>query len=421
MEALAPGRPQDGMRIVYVTHALPFGDGEAFVIAEVQALLEAGHEVLVVPRRSHDPVIHDDVEDLLARARPMPHRLRVAATAVGAIARDPARAARALWAVRATRPRYRSALNAVATAEGMWLGRVAQAWRADHIHAHWAHWTATMAMGASAMSGIPWSFTAHRYDIVINNLLDLKLRSARFGRFIARYMLEMARRMVGPEAAARALVLYMGVRVPPKVAPRRLRAAPIIVCPGRLVPMKAQRYLVDAAALLAARGVAFELWLAGDGPDAAALAAQVQALGLEQKVRMLGVVPHAKLLGLYRDGSVDCVALPSLDLGGGVHEGLSVALIEAMAYGIPAVSTPTGGQAELLDGAGRLVAPGDAAVLADALGELLVSPAERERLGMLGRRRIEQRFDVDVVAAELVRLFAGAPAAAPTETAAGRR
>jgi glycosyltransferase involved in cell wall biosynthesis len=406
-QAKAPGRPEGGMRIVYVTHELPFGDGEAFVIAEVQALLRAGHEVLVVPRRSHEPVIHDDVEDLLARARPMPNRLAVAVAAAGAIAREPRRAGRALWAVRVTRPRYRSILNAVATGEGMWLARVARAWRADHIHAHWAHWTATMAMGASAMTGIPWSFTAHRYDIVINNLLDLKLRSARFGRFIARYMLDMGRGLVGPEAAARAILLYMGVRIPPKVASRPPRAAPVIVCPGRLVPMKAQRYLVDAAAMLAARGVAFELWLAGDGPDAAALAGQVHALGLERSVRMLGVVPHAALLGLYRDGSVDCVALPSRDLGGGVHEGLSVALIEAMAYGIPAVSTPTGGQAELLDGAGRLVPPGDAAALADTLGALLASPGERERIGMMGRHRIEERFDVDVIAAELVRLFAG--------------
>jgi glycosyltransferase involved in cell wall biosynthesis len=234
-------------------------------------------------------------------------------------------------------------------------------------------------------------------------------------------MLNMACGMVGPEAAARALVLYMGVRVPPRVASRPPRAVPVIVCPGRLVPFKAQRYLIDAAAILSARGVAFELWLAGDGPDAAALAGQVRELGLEGSVRMLGVVPHAALLGLYRDGSVDCVALPSRDLGGGVHEGLSAALIEAMAYGIPAISTPTGGQPELLEGAGRLVPPADAAALADTLGELLASPDERERIGMLGRRRIEEQFDVDVIAAELVRLFAGGRVAQPAEEPVGGR
>ena len=78
-------------------------------------------------------------------------------------------------------------------------------WGADHIHAHWAHLTATIAMGASAVSGIPWSFTAHRYDIFLNNLLTQKLRSARFGRFIAQDMLAEARPLVTPDALARAL------------------------------------------------------------------------------------------------------------------------------------------------------------------------------------------------------------------------
>ena len=144
----------------------------------------------------------------------------------------------------------------------MWLARVARAWRADHIHAHWAHLTATMAMAASTVSGIPWSFTAHRYDVVLNNLLDVKLRSATFGRFIARRMLDIARGLIGPDAAARAVLVHMGVRLPRVPPPRPRRAMPVAVCPGRLVPFKGHRYLVEAAAVLAARGVDFEL-LAG--------------------------------------------------------------------------------------------------------------------------------------------------------------
>jgi glycosyltransferase involved in cell wall biosynthesis len=301
----------------------------------------------------------------------------------------------------------------------MWLAGIARAWRADHIHAHWAHLTATMAMGASAVSGIPWSFTAHRYDVLLNNLLDLKLRSARFGRFIARYMLDIALRLVSPEAAANAIVVHMGVRVPAGIAPRVRRATPIVLCPGRLVPMKGQLYLIEAAAQLAARGIPFELWLAGEGPDGPAIAARIRELGLERQVRMLGVVPHAELQRYYRDGAVDCVALPSVDLGNGVHEGLSVALIEAMAYGIPAVSTPTGGQVELLDrGAGLLVPERDASALADAIGGLLASEDVRVRQGLAARHRIEQDFDADAIAAELIRRFGGERHATPAAAAA---
>src|SRR5204863_480664 len=58
------------MRIVYVTNRLPFGNGETFIVPEIEALLAAGHELLIVPRRSADPVMHDDVGALLAVHRP---------------------------------------------------------------------------------------------------------------------------------------------------------------------------------------------------------------------------------------------------------------------------------------------------------------------------------------------------------------
>ena len=65
-------------------------------------------------------------------------------------------------------------------------------------------------MSASAVSGIPWSFTAHRYDILRNNLVAQKLRSARFGRFISKETLAMVRSLVPADAMARAILLHMG-------------------------------------------------------------------------------------------------------------------------------------------------------------------------------------------------------------------
>ena len=397
------------MRIVYLTQRLPHGDGETFIVPEIEALLGAGHDVLVVPRQSDDPVLHDDVDAILARTRRLPGRLTIAAAAAAALARRPGAVAASYWRLRATRPHRRALFNALATAEGAWLAGLARTWRADHIHAHWAHFTATMAMGASAASGIPWSFTAHRYDVVLNNLLDEKLRSARFGRFIAGPMLELARRLVGPEAAARALVLHMGVRLPANPATPAPRGTAVLLCPARLVPVKGHGVLLESAAGLAARGVPFRLDLAGAGPEADALTLRIRDLNLGQHVRMLGRVPHAELLRRYRDGEVDGVVLPSLDLGGGLHEGLSVALVEAMSYGIPAVSTATGGLSELLDGAGLLVPPGRSDELAEALFELLGSPIRRSELGRAARQRIAEQFDVTVIARELVRLFAGEP------------
>jgi len=403
------------VRIVYLTERLPFGKGETFIIPEVEALLAEGHELLIVPRLATDPVVHDDVGVLMARTRPLPRAAGIVVALAGALIRHPACTCRAFWPLRRTRPRRRALFNAWATAQGIWVARVARAWGADHIHAHWAHLTATLAMGASAASGIPWSFTAHRYDIVLNNLLAEKLRSARFGRFIARETLALARPLVPPAALARATVLHMGVLLPP--APTRempLRATPVVLCPASLLPVKGHRHLLDAASRLAARGIPFELWLAGEGPEGEAIAHRVEELGLGDRVRALGTLPHAALLRLYREGRVDCVILPSLDLGDGLHEGISVALIEAMAHGVPVIATRTGGLPELLaDGAGLLVPPADAGALADGLERMLGSLALRTELARTGRRRIEEEFDVAVIASELARRFAGEPAREP--------
>jgi colanic acid/amylovoran biosynthesis glycosyltransferase len=397
------------VRILYVTQRLPFGDGETFVIPEVEALLARGHELLIVPRLSRDPVIHDDVGAIVARTRVLPRALGIADALLRTLIRRPRRTVSAFWRLRRTRPRRRAVSNAIATAQGIWVARLARGWGAEHIHAHWAHLTATMAMAASAVSDIPWSFTAHRYDVVLNNLLADKLRSARFGRFIAREMLDIARPLVGPDVIARATVLHIGVPLPPAPASESsMRALPVVLCPGRLVPVKGHRYLLDAAAGLSARGIAFELWLAGEGPEGQAIAQRIAALGLASRVRMLGLVPHAKLIRLYAERQVDCVVLPSLDLGGGVHEGISVALIEAMVHGVPVISTATGGLRELLEGgAGMLVPPADDGALADALARILASPRLRADLGQAGRRRIEQEFDVTTIAGELARRFAG--------------
>jgi glycosyltransferase involved in cell wall biosynthesis len=94
------------------------------------------------------------------------------------------------------------------------------------------------------------------------------------------------------------------------------------------------------------------------------------------------------------------VVLPSL------HEGIPVSLIEAMAYGVPVVSTFAGGTPELLErGAGLLVPPEDPLALADAIERLVRDPELRKQLGETGRRRVEDSFAVEKVVAELVRRF----------------
>lgn len=158
--------------------------------------------------------------------------------------------------------------------------------------------------------------------------------------------------------------------------------------------------------MLSKRGVDFELWLAGAGELEDEVQKQIEALDPAGNVRFLGQRAHQEVMEFYRRGEVDFVVLPSLDLGGSEHEGIPVSLMEAMSYGVPVVSTSTGGIPELLGGgAGVMVPPADPTALAEAIGSLIQDPGLREQQGDAGRERVEESFSLEKVAGELIARF----------------
>jgi len=152
-----------------------------------------------------------------------------------------------------------------------------------------------------------------------------------------------------------------------------------ILSVGRLIERKGQHHLIDAARLLCDRGQAgFEVVLAGTGDSEGALKEQVAQAGLQDRVRFLGFVSREEMPDVY--AAADLFVLPSY------NEGMSVALLEAMASGLPVVVTPTGGTEELLDGNGFMVPWADAAALAETVGKLIGSPELRAVQGQQSRK-----------------------------------
>ena len=132
------------------------------------------------------------------------------AQALRLFARKPLRVAIGAGLLLRSRPSINTVRNLAVFPKALWLASVAAEWKADHIHCHWAGTTATMAMIASKLSGVPWSLTAHRSDIVSNNLLGAKARSATMVRAIA----EDGRAMMisrGVEPSEKLQVIPMGV------------------------------------------------------------------------------------------------------------------------------------------------------------------------------------------------------------------
>jgi len=168
-------------------------------------------------------------------------------------------------------------------------------------------------------------------------------------------------------------------------APTRSRAVTV----GRLSPIKDHVTLLKAARLVADRLPGFQLDVIGDGPLRADLETLRATLGLADHVHFRG---YREQVGPYL-AAADVFVLSS------VSEGISIALLEAMASGLPAVATDVGGNREVIvpDVNGYLVRVGSPGDLADAILSLLEVPGALERMGRAARQRVEDQFNLSKV------------------------
>jgi glycosyltransferase involved in cell wall biosynthesis len=171
----------------------------------------------------------------------------------------------------------------------------------------------------------------------------------------------------------------------------------LIGCVASFTPVKRHDVLVDAFATLWARQPRAYLLLVGDGPLRGAIEARISAAGIGTRVRLLGARADVEQF------------LPALDVFALASrtEGMSNAILEAQACGLPVVATDVGGNGELVaDGAtGLLVPAGDAAALAHALGLLAGDPARRAALGAAARARVERELSLDAMVAAYDALY----------------
>lgn len=402
----AESQRSERMHVIYVTALLPTGDGEPFIIPEITELERQGCDVTVIPVRPKGDVVHADAQ-LIPRTEVLPLlSATILRAALLETAKAPRRVAQALVSLRASRSPRIFLKNLAVFPKALWLARYARRIGADHVHAHWASTGATLAMVASQVSGVPWSFTAHRWDISENNLLGLKAQRARFVRVISEHGADELRGLVGRRAWSPWL-LHMGVSLPARPAASDGDEPPLrVLTAARFVEKKGHVYLIEAVKRLKDRGTSVRAELAGDGPLAQRLRRQVMERGVEAEVVFLGSVSHERLLTEMSAGKWQATVQPSIVTPSGQLEGIPVSLIEAMACGLPAVGTVSGGIPELLaDGAGILVPAGDSEALADALAALAEDRALRTSLAERGRRRVEESFSVEHVAEALLDRF----------------
>lgn len=280
---------------------------------------------------------------------------------------------------------------------GLALARRLRGLGITHLHAHFAHAPATVAMYAAQQLGRPFSFTGHAVDLFRDRaLLRVKLQRARFVNCISAWHRAFYQQLV-PRPDADYPVVRCGVDLD-EFAPaeRAPGSPPVLLGVGRLVPKKGFDVLLEAAALLVQRGLDFRIRIAGDGPELERLTAQREKLGLTTRVDLLGACSNPQVRALLKEA--DLFVLPCQVDREGDRDGIPVVLMEAMAAGVPVVSgdLPTLRELVIPGQTGELVTPGQPGPLAECLAALLASPERRRQRADAGRRRVAEEFALNV-------------------------
>jgi len=278
----------------------------------------------------------------------------------------------------------------------IYLAEVFRAEEVPHVHCHWATYPATVGMLIREWAGIPFSVTAHAYDIhMMPWMLPAKLEAAEFFVTCADYNRRYLSSMVAPDVARRIVLNYHGTNLDRfQPGPRAPGDEFRVVAVGWFKEYKGFHFVVEAIAMLVAQGVNAKLHLAGDGPQKAYLAAQAERLGIKDRVVFHGYLAHDQLVSLYRD--CDGFAMGSIEMTNfGRQDVIPNVIAEAMAVGLPVVSTNMGGISELvIDGvSGILVPQRDAKAIADALARIANDPVLAQKLRAAALARVADIWD----------------------------
>jgi colanic acid/amylovoran biosynthesis glycosyltransferase len=278
----------------------------------------------------------------------------------------------------------------------------------EHVHAHFAGMAARTAFWISKFFPITFSFTAHANDIFVPTQFEIgldKLVDAARAIITETDYAAIFLRERFPDRASRIHRIYNGLDLAEFGRADFQSIPPLIMAVGRLIPKKGFSDLIPACALLAQRGQPFRCEILGEGPIENDLRKQIEQLGLQHCVILAGAKPQSQLRrGLL---AANVFALPSvIDPEGGM-DNLPTVIMEAMATGLPVVSTNIGGIPEMVveNETGFLVQPGDGVAMAEAINKIIGDASAAERLGQSGYARAQRLFSIDKNVRELCALI----------------
>lgn len=268
----------------------------------------------------------------------------------------------------------------------------------DCFHSHFASSPTHIAMYASIMTGVPFSFVAHAKDIYLNNL-DRKLlrdmiKYSSFAVTVSDANKDHLQKIAGNRNNGKLIRIYNGLDLDYFKNHDNKRAPDYILSVGRLVEKKGFHILIKAIKILKDRGKKIKCEIIGEGDERVPLESQIAKYNLKRSVKLLGPLPQDEVVRRMKQATA--FVLPAIIAEDGNRDALPTVLLEAMAVGLPAVSTELVGIPEILDNGkcGMLVKQKDPKALADSIEKIIDDSKLRERYARAGLCKVKKDFNV---------------------------
>lgn len=394
------------LRIAYLVNTYPRAS-HSFIRREVLALERQGlhlHRFAMRSDRDHLKDPGDLAEDAACEHVLEVPRLILMRQAAGLLLRRPGRALAALGLALAMGGRANArARHLVYLIEAAYVAARCDRLGIVHLHAHFGTNSTTVAALVASLGGPGFSFTAHgpeEFDAPLALSLGQKVAASRFAVAISSFGRSQLCRWTDPAQWHKIKVVRCGIEPDRFADPAPLpRGGPYLVAIGRLSAQKGFGLLIDAVALAARDLPDLHLTLVGDGDMRDQITEAIARTGIGGHVTLAGWQDETGVRAAL--AAATALILPSF------AEGLPVVVMEAMAAGRPVIATAIAGLPELVtQQTGWLVPAGDAAALAEAIGQMAATaPEALAAMGQVARSRVLERHDVNVEAARLARLI----------------
>ena len=283
-----------------------------------------------------------------------------------------------------------------------------------HLHAHFAGMAARTAYWIKQFFNVPFSFTAHANDIFVprsfaiglDRLVDTASAVITETDYAANYLRERF-----PRSAAKIERVYNGIDVTNFARANFDAPIPLILSVGRLIEKKGFTDLIEACRLLRDSGREFRCEIIGDGPLQNDLQAQIVRAGLEPRITLVGSQSQEKIH--ERLAAAHLFVLPCVKDAAGGSDNLPTVIAEAMAAGLPVVSTSIAGIPEMVEHnvTGELVPPNDPRALATAMERIITDLPRARQLGARGLEVARAKFSIVTSVQSLLGIFNKLPRA----------